>query len=64
MMHIFSPGEEDMGTSPLDKEIIFVLDESGSMQGYKIVQVKDTFGKIIKDLLQGTISILFPSILL
>jgi uncharacterized protein YegL len=53
MMHIFSPGEEDLGTSPLDKEIIFVLDESGSMQGYKIAQVKDTFGKIIKDLPPG-----------
>ena len=53
MMHIFSPGVEDLGTSPLDKEVIFVLDKSGSMQGYKIAQVKEAFGKIINDLPPG-----------
>lgn len=50
IMHIFSPSVEDLGTSPLNKEIIFVLDKSGSMRGYKIAQVKEAFGKIIKDL--------------
>jgi uncharacterized protein with von Willebrand factor type A (vWA) domain len=50
MMHIFSPSVEGLGTSPLNKEIIFVLDKSGSMRGYKIAQVKEAFGKIIKDL--------------
>jgi len=53
MMHIFSPGEEDLGTSALSKEIIFVLDKSGSMQGYKLEQVKEAFGNIIEDLPSG-----------
>jgi uncharacterized protein YegL len=53
MMHIFSPSVEDLGTSPLNKEIIFVLDKSGSMHGYKIAQVKEAFGKIIEDLPSG-----------
>ncbi len=53
MMHIFSPSEEDMGTSALSKEIIFVLDKSGSMQGYKMEQVKEVFGDIIEDLPPG-----------
>ena len=53
MMHIFSPSEEDMGTSAMSKEIIFVLDKSGSMQGYKMEQVKEVFGNIIEDLPPG-----------
>ena len=53
MMHIFSPSEEDLGTSAMSKEIIFVLDKSGSMQGYKLEQVKDAFGNIIEDLPSG-----------
>ncbi|MFY1111362.1 MAG: VIT domain-containing protein [Methanosarcinaceae archaeon] len=53
MMHIFSPSEEDMGTSAMSKEIIFVLDKSGSMQGYKMEQVKEVFGDIIEDLPPG-----------
>lgn len=53
MMHIFSPGEEELGTSAMSKEIIFVLDKSGSMQGYKLEQVKDAFGNIIEDLPPG-----------
>ncbi|KKH95957.1 hypothetical protein EO95_17575 [Methanosarcina sp. 1.H.T.1A.1] len=53
MMHIFSPSEEDLGTSAMSKEIIFVLDKSGSMQGYKLEQVKDAFGNIIEDLPPG-----------
>ncbi|MCC4771416.1 VWA domain-containing protein [Methanosarcina sp. DH2] len=37
----------------MDKEIVFVLDKSGSMEGYKIEQVKEVFGKIIEDLPPG-----------
>lgn len=52
-MHIFSPGEEELGTSAMSKEIIFVLDKSGSMEGDKIEQVKEVFGNIIEDLPPG-----------
>ncbi|MHC1755018.1 MAG: VIT domain-containing protein [Methanosarcina sp.] len=52
-MHVFSPEETDLGTSAMDKEIVFVLDKSGSMEGYKIEQVKEVFGKIIEDLPPG-----------
>ena len=49
-MHIFSPTADDIGTSPLDKDIIFVIDKSGSMSGLKMEQVKDAFSSIINDL--------------
>lgn len=52
-MHVFSPEEADLGTSAMDKEVVFVLDKSGSMEGYKIEQVKEVFGKIIEDLPSG-----------
>jgi uncharacterized protein YegL len=52
-MHIFSPSEEELGTSAMSKEIIFVLDKSGSMEGDKIEQVKEVFGNIIEDLPPG-----------
>ena len=50
LMHIFSPSVEDLGTAALDKEIIFVIDKSGSMSGDKIDQVKRVFTGIITDL--------------
>ena len=50
LMHIFSPSVEDLGTAALDKEIIFVIDKSGSMRGDKIAQVKRVFAGIITDL--------------
>ena len=50
LMHIFSPSVEDLETSALDKEIIFVIDKSGSMRGDKIAQVKRVFTGIIADL--------------
>ena len=28
LMHIFSPSVEDLGTAALDKEIIFVIDDT------------------------------------
>ena len=50
LMHIFSPSVEDLGTAALDKEIIFVIDKSGSMRGNKIAQVQRVFAGIIADL--------------
>ena len=50
LMHIFSPSVEELGTAALDKEIIFVIDKSGSMGGNKIAQVKRVFTSIITDL--------------
>jgi len=50
MMHVFSPSETDLGTTALSKDIIFVVDKSGSMEGDKISQVKTVFMKIISDL--------------
>ena len=52
-MHIFSPTAEEIGTSPLNKDIIFVIDKSGSMDGLKLEQVKTAFSGIIKDLSEG-----------
>lgn len=50
MMHVFSPSEADLGTTALSKNIIFVVDKSGSMGGEKIAQVKNVFTGIISDL--------------
>ncbi len=50
MMHVFSPTEADLGTTALSKDIIFVVDKSGSMSGEKIAQVKRVFTSIISDL--------------
>ncbi|MCZ7384130.1 MAG: VIT domain-containing protein [Candidatus Methanoperedens sp.] len=50
MMHVFSPSEADLGTTPLSKDIIFVVDKSGSMSGEKITEVKNVFTSIISDL--------------
>lgn len=52
-MHIFSPTAEEIGTSPLNKDIIFVIDKSGSMEGLKLEQVKTAFSGIIRDLSEG-----------
>jgi uncharacterized protein YegL len=52
-MHIFSPTAEEIGTSPLNKDIIFVIDKSGSMGGLKIKQVKTAFSQVIGDLSEG-----------
>ncbi|MBU4222641.1 MAG: VIT and VWA domain-containing protein, partial [Euryarchaeota archaeon] len=50
MMHVFSPNETQLGTTALSKDVIFVVDKSGSMSGEKIAQVKKVFTKIISDL--------------
>jgi len=45
-MHVFSPQIADLGTY-LPKDVIFVLDRSGSMGGRKIEQLKDAFSEIV-----------------
>jgi uncharacterized protein with von Willebrand factor type A (vWA) domain len=41
-LHIFSPQKEELGGN-MPKDIVFVLDRSGSMSGEKIQQLKDAF---------------------
>jgi predicted transcriptional regulator/uncharacterized protein YegL len=48
--HVFSPQRSDLGGKAMDKEIIFVLDKSGSMSGTKIDQLKSSFNEIIDQL--------------
>ncbi|UCH87951.1 MAG: VWA domain-containing protein [Thermoplasmata archaeon] len=48
--HVFSPQVGELGGSPMDKEIIFVLDKSGSMSGTKIQQLKNAFDEIVHEL--------------
>lgn len=48
--HIFSPQKDELGGQIMDKDIIFVLDKSGSMQGEKINQLKIAFDEIINEL--------------
>jgi Mg-chelatase subunit ChlD len=48
-LHVFSPRRTKLGKA-MPKEIIFVLDESGSMSGTKISQLKSAFKKIVNDL--------------
>jgi uncharacterized protein YegL len=49
-LHIFSPQRSDLGGQAMPKEIIFVLDKSGSMSGDKIEQLKTAFKEIINQL--------------
>ncbi len=48
-MHIFSPQVDYLG-SAMPKDIIFVLDKSGSMRGTKMDQMKEAFSTIIGEL--------------
>lgn len=52
-MHTFSPTEEEVGASSLNKDIIFVIDKSGSMDGLKMQQVQTAFSQIINNLPEG-----------
>jgi uncharacterized protein YegL len=47
--HVFSPQLDDIG-EPLGKDIIFVLDKSGSMRGEKIKQLRESFSEITDQL--------------
>jgi len=49
-MHVFEPGVSALGGSPMAKQVVFVLDRSGSMSGQKIAQVKTAFCGIIRQL--------------
>lgn len=49
-IHSFRPGTDEIGGGALPKQIVFVLDRSGSMSGDKIAQVKDAFGGILRQL--------------
>jgi uncharacterized protein YegL len=51
--HVFSPQSKELGGTPMDKDIIFVLDKSGSMSGTKISQLKDAFDEIVHELREG-----------
>jgi len=48
--HVFAPDLYDLGGVPMSKDIIFVLDRSGSMSGDPMNQVKDSFASIVEDL--------------
>ena len=56
--HVFSPIVDEYG-EPLDKDIVFVLDRSGSMGGaacggeLKIEQMKDAFASVVGQLRDG-----------
>ena len=49
-MHVFEPGVSELGGSPMPKQVVFVLDRSGSMRGQKIDQVKIAFSGILRQL--------------
>jgi len=48
-MHVFSPTVEELG-GYMPKDIVFVLDRSGSMSGEKIEQLHDAFDEIVHQL--------------
>ena len=49
-LHLFSPTQDSLGALPINKNIIFVLDKSGSMSGTKMEQLKSAFSDIIQSL--------------
>ncbi len=49
-LHLFSPTQDSLGALPINKNIIFVLDKSGSMSGTKIKQLRSAFSDIIQSL--------------
>ena len=49
-MHVFCPAVSDLGGKSMPKDIIFVIDHSGSMEGEKLNQVRDAFKSIVSDL--------------
>ncbi len=46
----FSPSATALEEAPVPKQIIFVIDRSGSMSGNKIAQVRNAFAYIVDDL--------------
>ncbi len=49
-LHTFAPGTGQLGSKGLDKDIVFVVDHSGSMAGDKLTDTKDAFDVIIDQL--------------
>lgn len=49
-MHVFEPAVSELGGSPMPKQVVFVLDRSGSMSGLKLSQVKTAFAGIVRQL--------------
>ncbi|XP_021340029.1 inter-alpha-trypsin inhibitor heavy chain H3-like [Mizuhopecten yessoensis] len=45
-VHFFAP----TGIEPMPKDVVFLLDVSGSMQGRKLKQMQDAMGRILDDL--------------
>jgi Mg-chelatase subunit ChlD len=54
-LHTFAPGMEDLGDKALNKDIVFIVDCSGSMDsGNKMTQTKDAFNLIVDQLSNET----------
>ncbi len=49
-LHTFAPGTEHLGEKSLKKDIVFVVDCSGSMEGDKMYQTKEAFDVIVDQL--------------
>ncbi len=49
-LHTFAPAQEELGEDPLQKDIVFVVDTSGSMSGDKMTQTKEAFHYIVGEL--------------
>ena len=49
-VHTFAPGMDRLGNKPLEKDIVFIVDKSGSMSGDKMTQTKEAFKLIINEL--------------
>ena len=52
-IHLFSPDGAGLSLNPVPKDIVFVIDNSGSMSGTKIVQARQAFKALCLDLLPG-----------
>ena len=49
-LHTFAPGMDKLGNKPLEKDIVFIVDKSGSMSGDKMTQTKKAFKLIVNEL--------------
>jgi len=49
-VHTFAPGLNELGNKPVKKDIVFIVDRSGSMSGDKMDQTKEAFGVIVDQL--------------
>ncbi len=49
-VHTFSPGSKELGGMALEKDIVFIIDTSGSMEGEKLDRTKEAFSLIVDEL--------------